>query len=222
MTSRLQTVLTFLNTTAVLGMGFVLVSQQRDTGQELEDLRAQVRKTSESANADAAGRRAAAETAMRLWATQATRTPPAPAGGTRTQAQAPEAPNAEELTAPDEVPPPPPMRPPPATFEQSRKKVLAAFDEEPVDAAWSGRAERTLDEVMRQHLPANSRVKALDCRATLCRVELVHRSAADSGPFMRSGLRTWPGSVFVASETQEGSDYVVTLIASKEGTNPPL
>ncbi|NOK13323.1 hypothetical protein [Corallococcus exercitus] len=221
MSSRLQTVLALTNTAAIAGVLFALVSHQQSSETELEELRAQVRKSAASTDANLAERRAAADTAMRLWATQA-----AQAATSRAQAPAraksPGATEEDGAEAPDEVPPPPPMRPPPPSFEQSRTRVMTAFAEEPVDSDWSGRATQTLNETLRQHLPSGSRVKALDCRATLCRVELVHRSAADSGPFMMDGLRAWPGSIFVASESQEGTDYVVTLIAAKEGTRPPL
>ncbi|WP_375756705.1 hypothetical protein [Corallococcus exercitus] len=219
MSSRLQTVLALTNTAAIAGMLFALVSHQQSSEQELEDLRAQVRKSAASNDANLAERRAAAETAMRLWATQAAQ-PSAPRA--QAPAESPGAMEEDSAQAPDEVPPPPPMRLSPPSFEQSRTRVMTAFAEEPVDNDWSGRATQTLNETLRQHLPSGSRVKALDCRATLCRVELVHRSAADSGPFMMNGLRAWPGSIFVASEAQEGSDYVVTLIAAKEGTRPPL
>ncbi|MBN8229026.1 hypothetical protein JYK02_16060 [Corallococcus macrosporus] len=219
MSSRLQTILALVNTAAIAGVLFALVSHQQSSEQELEDLRAQVRKSAASTDANLAERRAAAQTAMRMWATQAAQ-PSAPRA--QPQAQSPGATEEDGAEAPDAVPPPPPLRPPPPSFEQSHSRVMTAFAEEPVDNDWSGRATQTLNETLRQHLPSSSRVKALDCRATLCRVELVHRSAADSAPFLMNGLRAWPGSVFVASEAQEGTDYVVTLIAAKEGTRPPL
>ena len=222
MSSRLQTVLACVNTAAIVGVLFAFVNHQRDSAQELEELRAQVRSAAPGDSTDLAARRAAAETAMRLWAANAGAQPAA-------RAQAPAQPQpsaspegAEADATGDEVPPPPPLRPPPASLEQSRTRVLTAFAEEPVDSDWSGKASHTLDEAFRKHLPASSRVKSLDCRATLCRVELVHRAATDHGAFLMNGLRAWPGSVFVASEAQEGADYVVTLLASKEGTRPPL
>ncbi|WP_223642584.1 hypothetical protein [Corallococcus sp. EGB] len=221
MSSRLQTVLALTNTAAIAGVLFALVSHQQSSEQELEDLRAQVRKSAASTDANQAERRAAAETAMRLWAMQAAQ-PSSSRAQAPAAAKAPGAAEADGAEAPDEVPPPPPMRPPPPSFEQSRARVMTAFSEEPVDSDWSGRATQTLNETLRQHLPSSSHVKALDCRSTLCRVELVHRSAADSAPFLMEGLRAWPGSIFVASEVQEGTDYVVTLIAAKEGTRPPL
>ncbi|RKH12541.1 hypothetical protein D7Y13_31815 [Corallococcus praedator] len=219
MTSRLQTVLALVNTAAIAGVLFAFVDHQRDSRQELEELRAQVRKASTGDSLDLAGRRAAAETAMRLWAANAGAQPSAARAQPPVQAQTP-AP--EEGSEAGDVPPPPPPRPPPPSFEQSRTRVFTAFAEETVDNDWSGKASQTLNEAFRQHLPASSRVKSLDCRATLCRVELVHRTAADHGALLMNGLRAWPGSILVASEAQEGADYVVTLLASKEGTRPPL
>ncbi|MBN9688031.1 MULTISPECIES: hypothetical protein [unclassified Corallococcus] len=219
MTSRLQTVLAIVNTAAIAGVGFALAGHQRASDEALEELRAQVRRANASTDANLAGRRAAAETAMRMWAANATHPSPAPSA----RPGPPEAaPSGEAEDSGGDVPPPPPIRPPPASFEQSRTRVSDAFAAEPVDGDWSARASKTLDDAFRAHLPGTSRVKSLECRATLCRVELVHRAQADHGAFLMNGLRTWPGSVFIASEAQEGNDYVVTLLASKEGTNPPL
>ncbi|MHA7628305.1 hypothetical protein [Corallococcus sp. M7] len=220
MTSRLQTVLAIVNTAAIAGVGLTLAGHQRASDEALEELRAQVRRAHASADANLAGRRAAAETAMRMWAANAAPLAPSARPGPPEAAPSGEATAAEDSGG--DVPPPPPLRPPPASFEQSRTRVFDAFAAEPVDGDWSAGASKTLDDAFRAHLPGTSRVKSLECRATLCRVELVHRAAADHGTFLRNGLRTWPGSTFVASEVQQGPDYVVTLIAAKEGTNPPL
>ncbi|QAT82764.1 dihydrolipoamide acetyltransferase [Corallococcus coralloides] len=223
MSSKLQTVLALVNTAAIAGVGLTLAGHQRASDEAMEELRAQVRRANASTDANLADRRAAAETAMRLWAANAARPSTAPHARPGTPEAAP---SGEAVAAEDsgdgDVPPPPPIRPPPASFEQSRTRVFNAFAAEPVDGDWSASASRTLDDAFRAHLPGTSRVKSLECRATLCRVELVHRAQADHGAFLMNGLRTWPGSVFIANEAQEGNDYVVTLLASKEGTNPPL
>ncbi|WP_375743302.1 hypothetical protein NR800_33920 [Corallococcus interemptor] len=218
MSSRLQTVLAIVNTAAIAGVGLTLAGHQRASDEALEELRAQVRHASEGTDA----KRAAAETAMRLWAANAARPPAAPHARPGAPEAAPSGAAAAAEDPGEDVPPAPPIRPPPASFEQSRTRVFNAFAAEPVDGDWSARASRTLDDAFRAHLPGTSRVKSLECRATLCRVELVHRAQADHGAFLMNGLRTWPGSVFIANEAQEGDDYVVTLLASKEGTNPPL
>ncbi|WP_199729242.1 hypothetical protein, partial [Corallococcus sp. CA053C] len=217
MSSRLQTFLALFNTAAVVGVLLAFLGHQRTSEQELEALRDQVRQASASATANQGERRAAAEAAMRMWAsTHGAQAPTARGPGpSQPKATAPGDDAAQADAPPDELPPT-------GSFEESRTRVFTAFANEPVDNDWSGKATQTLNETLRQHLPSNSRVKALDCRATLCRVELVHRSAADSAPFMMNGLRAWPGAIFVASEVQEGEDYVVTLIAAKEGTRPPL
>ncbi|NOJ96519.1 hypothetical protein HMI51_26715 [Corallococcus coralloides] len=222
MSSRLQTVLAIVNTAAIAGVGLTLASHQRASDEAMEELRAQVRRANASTDANLADRRAAAETAMRLWAANAARPSAAPHARPGPSEAAPSGEAAAAEDSGEDVPPPPPIRPPPASFEQSRTRVFNAFAAEPVDGDWSARASRTLDDAFRAHLPATSRVKSLECRATLCRVELVHRAQADHGALLMNGLRTWPGSVFIANEAQEGDDYVVTLLASKEGTNPPL
>ncbi|NOK23699.1 hypothetical protein [Corallococcus carmarthensis] len=221
MSSRLQTVLAIANTVAIAGVGFTLLGHQRASDEAMEELRTQVRRTTASSDTNLAERRAAAETAMRMWAANAARPAPPARGQPRPEGTT-TGDDAVTEEAGGDVPPPPPIRPPPASFEQSRTRVFNAFAAEPVDGDWSARASKTLDEAFRAHLPTTSRVKSMECRATLCRVELVHRAQTDHGAFLMNGLRTWPGSVFIANEAQEGNDYVVTLLASKEGTNPPL
>ncbi|MBN8469568.1 hypothetical protein JYJ95_23950 [Corallococcus exiguus] len=219
MSSRFQSLLAVLNTTAIVGMLFALVGHQRASEQELAELRAQVDKATAGAGTDQAQRRAAAEAAMRLWAnTPGARPPSGQAQAASPMGQAPTAQVSEPGDEADSAHAPPPS----TSFEESRTRVFTAFDQEPVDGDWSAQASKVLNDAFRNHLPATSHVKSLDCKATLCRVELVHRDATTQGTLLRSGMRTWPGSIFVASEVQQGPDYVVTLIAAKEGTNPPL
>jgi hypothetical protein len=36
------------------------------------------------------------------------------------------------------------------------------------------------------------------------------------------GFAKWPGSVMLAGESRDGEGIAVTLIASREGTQPPI
>ncbi|MFP2902745.1 hypothetical protein, partial [Corallococcus sp. 4LFB] len=70
MSSRLQTVLALINTAAIAGVLFALVSHQQSSEAELEELRAQVRKSAASTDANLAERRAPRRRDA-AWATQA-------------------------------------------------------------------------------------------------------------------------------------------------------
>ncbi|WP_164013879.1 hypothetical protein [Pyxidicoccus trucidator] len=111
--------------------------------------------------------------------------------------------------------------PPQPTYAQAQANVLSAYELELPDDAWSGNAERRLGELVRGRLPGGSRLNVLECRATMCQVEVSHADQKAHGPFLMDGFMGWPGSLFVASERQEHGELVVTIIASREGTDPP-
>jgi hypothetical protein len=113
-------------------------------------------------------------------------------------------------------------REPPMTYEQSQTNVLAAFVEEAPDARWSGDATRKLDAITRSNLPSGSRVNSIECRTTMCQMEVTHTDPVAHSAFLMEGFRGWPGSIFVAGETERGGELVVSLIAAREGTEPPL
>jgi hypothetical protein len=87
---------------------------------------------------------------------------------------------------------------------------------------WSQEASRQLTATILEHLPGGSRLKSLDCRSTMCRVEIAHRDQAAHGPFLRQGFTRWPGSIFVAGEQEDAGELIVTLLAAREGTELPL
>lgn len=113
-------------------------------------------------------------------------------------------------------------RPPPITYEQSQAAVLAAYAKEAPDATWSRDAERKLDAVVRPHLPSGSRLSALECRNTMCRVEVVHSDPSAEATFLMEAFRGWPGSRFVAGEKEDHGALLITIIAAREGTEPPI
>ncbi len=117
-----------------------------------------------------------------------------------------------------EAPPPPPR----VTLGQSQTNALAAFEEESEDRGWSGDATRTLETTIRERLPTGSRLGSIDCRSTMCQVQVAHADASAAQTFLLNGFGNWPGSLFVAKEVQEAGEQIVTIIASREGHEPPL
>jgi hypothetical protein len=113
-------------------------------------------------------------------------------------------------------------RSPSITFEESQRRVLSAFAAEAVDASWGPDAERKLERIVRSHLPAGSRLNGLACRSSMCELQLTHADARIQADFLRNGFHEWPGSLFVSEETKEHGEVAVTIIASREGTEPPI
>jgi hypothetical protein len=111
---------------------------------------------------------------------------------------------------------------PPITFEDSQQRVRSAFAAETVDAEWSPDAERKLEGIVRSHLPTNSRLNSLACRSSMCEVQVTHADAKAQADFLMTGFRGWPGSLFVTAEKPEHGEIAVTIIAAREGTEPPI
>jgi hypothetical protein len=128
----------------------------------------------------------------------------------------------QAATQPGQEAAPAPKAPPPPTFEESQQHVLTAYEGEAVDGKWSAEATQKLQGIAREHLPERSRLRSLDCRATMCRIEVFHGRVEDETPFLMNGFAGWPGQILVASESREGDGVAVTLIASREGTQPPI
>jgi len=113
-------------------------------------------------------------------------------------------------------------RAPSITFEESQQRVRSAFAAEAVDAHWAPSAERTLERIVRSSLPSGSRLNSLACHASMCEVQMTHADLKAQVDFLRTGLRGWPGSLFVTEEKQEHDKVAVTIIAAREGTEPPI
>lgn len=115
-----------------------------------------------------------------------------------------------------------PARPPPVTVEQSQTAVLEAFGEETSDPHWSADAARKLQAALREHLPKGSRLGSIECHTTMCQIEVVHTDANASQMVLVNAFRDWPGSLFIAKDRQDHGENLVTIIASREGHEPPL
>lgn len=100
--------------------------------------------------------------------------------------------------------------------------MFEAFGQESTDPHWSADATRKLDVAIRDHLPKGSRLGAIECHTTMCQVEVFHTDPSASQMFLMNAFRSWPGSLFVAKDREEQGEHAVTIIASREGHEPPL
>jgi hypothetical protein len=106
--------------------------------------------------------------------------------------------------------------------EESRDRVLSAFTDEPVDRNWGPTSSGELDRMVRAALPAGSRLTAVECRSTMCRLKLVHADPEAQPQFLRKAFRDWSGSIFVAEERRDAGGLTVALIAARPGREPPI
>lgn len=107
------------------------------------------------------------------------------------------------------------------TLAEVRENVLMAFAKEASDQGWARDAARNLDALIRGTLPNGSRLLSIDCRTTMCLVEVRHASATIAHDWFPSGVRGWEGAVFVAGESEESSDFVQSLVPIRRDHVPP-
>ncbi|MGH8537387.1 MAG: hypothetical protein ACREXM_13215 [Gammaproteobacteria bacterium] len=65
------------------------------------------------------------------------------------------------------------------------QRIEASLEAEPVDSAWSGSTADRIREVFTGDELADASLQDIDCRATLCRVEVQHRDEAKLREFQR-------------------------------------
>jgi len=107
------------------------------------------------------------------------------------------------------------------TQEQVQENVLNAYGKEAKDPAWGPEAARKLNEIVRQTLPDSSRLVSIECRTTMCLVEVRHKDEETSQSWLRTGFHDWPGAIFVARGDEEEGAFMQTLIPIKPDTVPP-
>jgi len=125
----------------------------------------------------------------------------------------------DELSASDDTRP---AKSPPVTFQQSQELVLEAFEQETSDPSWSADAARKLDAAIREHLPNGSRVASIECHATMCQLKVFCAEPSGAQALLMNALHDWRGSLFVAGDRQDHGENEVTIIAAREGHEPPL
>jgi hypothetical protein len=166
------------------------------TRHELERLRSDV---GQSAGALPAGAQASLSNARRLIA----HPPPDSAGPT------------------DPAPARPAAERPLPTLEEVQETVLTAYGKEATDPNWRNDAERTLRASIEGGLPERSKLLSIECRTTMCLVEVAHATAEAAHSWMIGGFKGWAGSVLVAGEEEESGGVQQTLVAVRQGVVPP-
>jgi len=141
------------------------------------------------------------------------------------------------LTQPSPPAPPASSDPPPhdpATSDQrweedaraSQAAVEAAFAAEPVNDAWAASTRLALqDRLASLARPLASSLREIDCRASICRVEVVHRNADTSRQFADEAFtdpeaQAWNGPAFLLPpQPAPDGRLAVVMYLGREGTS---
>ncbi len=94
--------------------------------------------------------------------------------------------------------------------------VEAAFVGELVDRSWASDAGRELRSRLRSQIANTSSLRDVDCRSSLCRVEMIHPNADTADEFIHKAFlspedRAWPGPGMTLPP-QENSDGTLTVV----------
>jgi hypothetical protein len=117
---------------------------------------------------------------------------------------------------------------PPADFDLAVKTAVeAGFASETRDQAWSATARLRLSEAVTRLLPEGSGVRDIDCRSTLCRIELSHSDPNAERGFMEKaihdpegGFGNGPGYVSRSEPAADGT-FVEVIYLAREGATLP-
>ncbi|HXU63869.1 MAG TPA: hypothetical protein VN962_19360 [Polyangia bacterium] len=106
------------------------------------------------------------------------------------------------------------------------EEYQAVFARETADQAWAARAEEVARAKLGAVLPEGSRIRSVECRATLCRVETAHRDKSSYFTFGRRAFvsgdgRLWNAATFSVPADPAFSEPVMVSYVAREGYDLP-
>jgi hypothetical protein len=201
----MKTLIFLASTSLLLAIGVVSYVRETRTRQELENLKASVAEIARASTSNS-------------QCTCSSSSPSDVVTGLRALAVAAVGREAEVEAAPAPPPPSEPTNSLPETLEEVQEAYRSAYAKEGKDPAWSRESESKLTSMARSSVSGGSRLLSVDCRTTMCMMEVAHASADTANAhgvdsWMMKLLRDWGGGgVFVAGERQQGNEIVQTLI----------
>ncbi|HEX3478473.1 MAG TPA: hypothetical protein VHT91_25805 [Kofleriaceae bacterium] len=131
------------------------------------------------------------------------------------------APVQQPSSAPDE-----PAKQPPIDPATLRTHLNARFDRQADDPAWSAAARGMIETKLASAMPPASVLRSVECRETMCRIEMVYDDLAQYHAFvkrMTPDALPWNGTLF-STPLGNLSDGPVTFVAflSREGQPLPV
>lgn len=112
----------------------------------------------------------------------------------------------------------------PASPAELREHLDASFDQQAADATWSGPARLQITQKLAALMPPSSTMKAVECRATMCRLEMVYDDLAQYQAFMSRlspEALPWNGTLF-ATPLGDPAVGPVTFVAFLSRDGQPL
>lgn len=105
------------------------------------------------------------------------------------------------------------------TDETMNQHASELFQAETPDRAWAGAAELSLQSVLREHAPPGTRSLRVECRSTLCRIDLEHESAESRESLIRSvpAKLPWGGPLFSPAPSHAGGRLRSSIYIAREG-----
>ncbi|WP_437597606.1 hypothetical protein WMF28_33540 [Sorangium sp. So ce590] len=102
--------------------------------------------------------------------------------------------------------------------------VEALYSGEPVDRSWAASAEQRLDEGLRSYFGKGSRMLSVDCRTSLCKVNVSHQGLSEQIAFVEQAFRAndyWPGARMAWRQQNPDGSVTSELYFVKDGEPLP-
>lgn len=132
-------------------------------------------------------------------------------------------PAASEDDAPSDT-----ARPPATAFDATAMKahVESLFQAESAESGWASEAQREVHDGISSLLPSTASVRALDCRASLCRLEVAYSSEEEfrqvmSPPGAMGRLWRGPSMVHLEKDPHRGTVTAVSYLVRPGYPMPP-
>ena len=129
---------------------------------------------------------------------------------------------------PQHVAQPKPPETPIEQFALVHDTLEQRFGSQANDGAWAMEARRSLETKLAD-LPAASRLRSIECRSTLCRMETIHDRYSDAQDFTSRFAtleqRPWRGGFYmgpIAEDPQNGAVTFVTYLVREGVELPPI
>ncbi len=105
------------------------------------------------------------------------------------------------------------------SVHEAQAQVAATFDVERLDWSWSAAAETSLRRAVETELPERSRLRQVECRSTMCRVDVEHAELDGHTALVRALIarRPWNAPMYAPPPANSGDGLSATLFVAREG-----
>jgi hypothetical protein len=122
-----------------------------------------------------------------------------------------------------------PPKAPPVDMTEMREQLEESFTKQRTDARWTDEARRTAETRLSVILPETSKLQALECRTSMCRIETVHQGLESyrqfvQDAFMNPETKLWNGGFFLIqlADPVDGKLVTIAYLARDGAKLPPI